>query len=320
MNVDLGRHGAARSARDRRGDVPPQRAHRRRHARRRVRRGRRCGRREGRDRPASRVHELAEVVTGKARGRAERGPDHPVQVGRHRHPGHRARGRDLSIAPSSAASVRRCPIFRTSRRAEANMSTGTALSPLDYVKQFSADTGAAFQALRKAVLGSGPLDAHTCELIVLGALVTSGGRVELQDPRAPAAQGRRGGRSAAAGGVRDARRVDDARAGDRGAPLDRCGAERRQRLMTRGQHHEHVYIAESDPRHQPPTRRPRGVRIGAGIVRSSLRAFRCRESGTARTGLRRTLPARRSRPPAPAVFAARAVPEAEYLAAIRGAD
>jgi alkylhydroperoxidase/carboxymuconolactone decarboxylase family protein YurZ len=55
------------------------------------------------------------------------------------------------------------------------MSTGTALSPLDYVKQFSADAGAAFQALRKAVLASGPLDAHTCELIVLGALVTSGG-------------------------------------------------------------------------------------------------------------------------------------------------
>jgi alkylhydroperoxidase/carboxymuconolactone decarboxylase family protein YurZ len=55
------------------------------------------------------------------------------------------------------------------------MSTGTALSPLDYVKQFSAETGAAFQALRKSVLGSGPLDAHTCELIVLGALVTSGG-------------------------------------------------------------------------------------------------------------------------------------------------
>ena len=55
------------------------------------------------------------------------------------------------------------------------MSTGTPLSPLDYVKQFSADTGAAFQALRKAVLSSGPLDAPTCELIVLGALVTSGG-------------------------------------------------------------------------------------------------------------------------------------------------
>jgi alkylhydroperoxidase/carboxymuconolactone decarboxylase family protein YurZ len=55
------------------------------------------------------------------------------------------------------------------------MSNGTAHSPLDYVKQFSGDTGAAFQALRKAVFASGPLDAHTCELIVLGGLVTSGG-------------------------------------------------------------------------------------------------------------------------------------------------
>ena len=44
------RHGAARSARDRRGDVSPQRAYRRRHARRRVRRGRRRGHRQGRDR------------------------------------------------------------------------------------------------------------------------------------------------------------------------------------------------------------------------------------------------------------------------------
>jgi len=60
------------------------------------------------------------------------------------------------------------------------MSTGTPLSPLDYVKQFSADTGAAFQALRKSVLGSGPLDAHTCELIVLGGLVTSGGELSFK--------------------------------------------------------------------------------------------------------------------------------------------
>ena len=60
------------------------------------------------------------------------------------------------------------------------MSTAAPLSPLDYVKQFSADTGAAFQALRKAVLGSGPLDAHTCELIVLGGLVTSGGEASFK--------------------------------------------------------------------------------------------------------------------------------------------
>lgn len=48
------------------------------------------------------------------------------------------------------------------------------LSPLDHLKQVSAETGSAFQALRKAVLGAGPLDAHTCELIVLGGLVTAG--------------------------------------------------------------------------------------------------------------------------------------------------
>ena len=60
------------------------------------------------------------------------------------------------------------------------MSTGTQLSPLDYVRQFSTDTGSAFQALRKAVLGSGPLDPHTCELIVLGALVTSGGEASFK--------------------------------------------------------------------------------------------------------------------------------------------
>jgi alkylhydroperoxidase/carboxymuconolactone decarboxylase family protein YurZ len=49
------------------------------------------------------------------------------------------------------------------------------LTPLDYLKQISSETGDAFQALRKAVMTAGPLDARTCELIALGALVTSGG-------------------------------------------------------------------------------------------------------------------------------------------------
>jgi alkylhydroperoxidase/carboxymuconolactone decarboxylase family protein YurZ len=53
--------------------------------------------------------------------------------------------------------------------------SSTVPTPIDYLKQFSAEAGAAFQALRKAVVSAGPLDAHTCELIVLGALVTSGG-------------------------------------------------------------------------------------------------------------------------------------------------
>lgn len=47
-----------------------------------------------------------------------------------------------------------------------------ALSPVEYLKQHSPDAAAAFQALRKAVMASGPLDAATCELITLGALVT----------------------------------------------------------------------------------------------------------------------------------------------------
>lgn len=53
------------------------------------------------------------------------------------------------------------------------MSRTEGLSPLDYLKQLSQDTSAAFQSLRKAVLAAGPLDAHTCELIALGALVTA---------------------------------------------------------------------------------------------------------------------------------------------------
>lgn len=54
------------------------------------------------------------------------------------------------------------------------MSEPGPLTPLDYLKQISSETGEAFQALRKAVMTAGPLDAHTCELIALGALVTSG--------------------------------------------------------------------------------------------------------------------------------------------------
>jgi alkylhydroperoxidase/carboxymuconolactone decarboxylase family protein YurZ len=49
-----------------------------------------------------------------------------------------------------------------------------ALAPLDYLKQISAETGNTFQALRKAVVAAGPLDAQTCELIALGGLVTCG--------------------------------------------------------------------------------------------------------------------------------------------------
>lgn len=54
------------------------------------------------------------------------------------------------------------------------MSESSPLSPVDYLKKISPEAGNAFQALRKAVLAAGPLDAHTCELIALGGLVTSG--------------------------------------------------------------------------------------------------------------------------------------------------
>jgi len=48
------------------------------------------------------------------------------------------------------------------------------LSPLDYLKRISGETGSAFQALRKSVFAAGPLDTHTCELITLGSLVPTG--------------------------------------------------------------------------------------------------------------------------------------------------
>lgn len=47
------------------------------------------------------------------------------------------------------------------------------LNPVQFVSQYNADAGAAFQQLRKAVM-AGPLDEHACELIVIGALATTG--------------------------------------------------------------------------------------------------------------------------------------------------
>lgn len=55
-----------------------------------------------------------------------------------------------------------------------------SLSPVEYLRQHSADAAAAFQALRKAVMTSGPLDANTCELITLGALVTCGSEASFK--------------------------------------------------------------------------------------------------------------------------------------------
>ena len=48
------------------------------------------------------------------------------------------------------------------------------MTPLEILAHHSGDAGQAFGALRKAVLGAGPLDAQMCELVTLGALATTG--------------------------------------------------------------------------------------------------------------------------------------------------
>ena len=60
------------------------------------------------------------------------------------------------------------------------MTVVKTLPALEYVRQFSADAAVAFQSLRKAVVGAGPLDLHTCELIVLGGLVSRGSEVSFK--------------------------------------------------------------------------------------------------------------------------------------------
>ena len=50
------------------------------------------------------------------------------------------------------------------------------LTPMEYLAQYSSGASASFQELRKAVVNSGPLDANTCELIVLAGFAT--GRIE----------------------------------------------------------------------------------------------------------------------------------------------
>lgn len=53
------------------------------------------------------------------------------------------------------------------------MSTEQTRTAVDDLAALCPDAAAAHRALRKSVLGSGPLDAHTCELIVLGGFVTA---------------------------------------------------------------------------------------------------------------------------------------------------
>jgi alkylhydroperoxidase/carboxymuconolactone decarboxylase family protein YurZ len=47
-------------------------------------------------------------------------------------------------------------------------------TPIEQLSAASPGAARAFQDLRNSVLASGPLDNHTCELIVLGAMVTAG--------------------------------------------------------------------------------------------------------------------------------------------------
>ncbi len=54
------------------------------------------------------------------------------------------------------------------------MANAPKLTPVEYLAQFSPKASGAFQELRKAVIASGPLDGHTCELITLGAFATTG--------------------------------------------------------------------------------------------------------------------------------------------------
>jgi alkylhydroperoxidase/carboxymuconolactone decarboxylase family protein YurZ len=46
-------------------------------------------------------------------------------------------------------------------------------TPVEYLRLHNAAAADAFVALRNAAV-SGPLDAHTCELVVLGSLVVTG--------------------------------------------------------------------------------------------------------------------------------------------------
>lgn len=59
------------------------------------------------------------------------------------------------------------------------MPTDTIHTPSAYLKQVSPATGDAFRALRDAV-STGPLDAVTCELILIGGFAVSGYETALK--------------------------------------------------------------------------------------------------------------------------------------------
>ncbi len=53
-------------------------------------------------------------------------------------------------------------------------------TPVEYLAQFSPEASRSFQALRKAVMESGPLDRNTCELVTLGAFATVGNEASFK--------------------------------------------------------------------------------------------------------------------------------------------
>ena len=54
-----------------------------------------------------------------------------------------------------------------------------ALNPAQYLASIDADTAAAFGALRKAVMKSGPLDEKTVELIVTAGFAATGAKTSF---------------------------------------------------------------------------------------------------------------------------------------------
>jgi alkylhydroperoxidase/carboxymuconolactone decarboxylase family protein YurZ len=54
------------------------------------------------------------------------------------------------------------------------------MTPMETLTAASQPTQAAFQALRKAVMASGPLDERTCELIVTASFATVGNEASFK--------------------------------------------------------------------------------------------------------------------------------------------
>ena len=74
-----------------------------------------------------------------------------------------------------------CPALSRSEQSERQvMSAASKPTPMEALAGVSPAAARAFQDLRKAVLEAGPLDHKTCELIVLGAMVTAGSEASFK--------------------------------------------------------------------------------------------------------------------------------------------